>query len=441
MSFLTRKHLSRRTVLTGMGASIALPLLDAMIPAGTALAKTAAAPEMKLGFIYFPHGAIMSQWTPAQVGRDFKLSRILTPLAPFQKQLVIVSNLGNKPAESSAVHAIVPATWLSCVHPHEGSQTPDGGVTIDQMAAAKIGQDTTLPSLEVSTEAHGGGGTCDRAYGCSYSGTIAFRTPTMPLPMEFNPRKLFKVLFGRGNTPAERNALMQQDKSILDMAQSDARAIQLKIGVRDRAVLADYLDSVREVERRVQKMESEDLSRLKLPQVPVGIPERFPQEQAIMFDLIALAYQARLTRIATMMMAAEVSGKTYPFIGVPDAFHAVSHHQNDPVKIEKLVKIQSYHTRIFAKFLKRLADTPDGDGSILDHSLFLYGSNMSNSNMHNQYPLPTLLVGGACGKIKGGQHLKYPEHTPIANLHLTVLNRVGVPVQKIGDSTDQFAEI
>jgi hypothetical protein len=440
MNFITKKHLSRRTVLRGVGATIALPLLDAMIPAQTALAQTAAAPKMRLGFIYFPHGAIMDKWTPTETGKDFKLSPILAPLAPYQKQMVVVSNLGNKPAESAAVHAIVPGTWLSCVHPRE-TQDPYGGVTIDQIAALKIGQDTPLPSLEVCTEAGGGGGACDRAYGCSYSGTIAFRTPTTPLPMEYNPRNLFQRLFGRGDTPEERKALGQQYDSILDMVQSDAADLQRRLGQRDNVVLAEYLETVREIERRVQKMEAQDLSKLKLPATPMGIPDRFPEEQGIMFDMIALSYQANLTRIATMMMAAEVSNMTYNFIGVPDAFHPVSHHQGDPTKIEKLVKIQTYHSQKLADFLKRLADTPDGDGSILDHSIILYGSNMSNSNAHDQYPLPTLLVGGGCGKIKGGQHLKYPEHTPLSNLLLTVLNRAGVPTEKVGDSTGEFAEI
>jgi hypothetical protein len=438
--FLTKKYLSRRTVLRGMGATIALPLLDAMIPAGTALAQTAAAPKMKLAFIYFPHGAIMDHWTPTGVGTDFKLSPILQPLAAYQKQLIVISNLGNKPAESAAVHAIVPGTWLSCVHPRE-SQDPYGGVTIDQIAAQHIGQDTPLPSLEVATESGGGGGACDRAYGCSYSGTIAFRTPSTPLPMEYNPRNLFQRLFGRGDTPQERKALGDQYDSILDMVTQDAQSLNRQLGAADRTVLSDYLDSVREIERRVQKMEAQDLSKLKLPPTPLGIPERFPEQQAIMLDMIALSFQANLTRIATMMMAAEVSNMTYNFIGVPDGFHPVSHHQGDPVKIEKLIKIQTYHSEKIAAFLKRLADTPDGDGSILDHAIVVYGSNMSNSNAHDQYPLPTAILGGACGKLKGGQHLKYPEHTPIANVWATLLTHAGVPTDKVGDSNGKIAEI
>jgi hypothetical protein len=442
--FITKKHLSRRAVLRGVGASVALPILDAMIPAGTALAETAAAPRMKMAFIYFPHGAVMlpgnDQWTPQGEGREFELSPILKPLEAFKKQLIVVSHLGNKPAESAAVHAIVPGTWLSCVHPRE-SQDPYGGVTIDQMAAQHIGQDTPLPSLEVKTEGMGGGGSCDRAYGCSYSGTIAFRTPTMPLPMEDNPRTVFERLFGRGDSPQERKTLSDQYSSILDMVSSDAASLKPRLGPTDQAVLADYLDSVREIERRVQKMEAHKVSNLKLPPTPIGIPDQFPEEQALMFDLIALAFQAGLTHIATMMMAAEVSNMTYPFIGVPDAFHPVSHHQDDPVKLTKLAKIQTYHSTKMAAFLKRLAATPDGDGSILDHSIIVYGSNMGNSNAHNQYPLPTTVLGGGCGKLKGGQHLVYPEHTPLADLWATLLDRAGVPVGKIGDSAGEIKEI
>lgn len=444
--FITKKHLSRRALLRAAGASIALPLLDAMVPAATALAATAAAPRMKMAFIYFPHGAIMlpgnDQWTPQGTGRDFKLSRILAPLAPYQRQLVVVSHLGNRPAESASPHAIVPGTWLSCVHPKE-SQAPIGGVTIDQMAAAHIGQDTPMPSLEVCTEAAAGGnaGTCDRSYGCSFSETISFRTPTMPLPMEYQPHVVFERMFGRGDTPAARQAIGERYGSILDAVTGEARALKTVLGPADRAVLDDYLGSVREIERRVQEMQKVDLSRFTVPKVPEEMPTSFAQEQGLMLDLIALAWQANLTHIASMTLAHEGSNMTFPFIGVPDPFHPTSHHQYDAVKIEKLVKIQTYHTSKVAAFAKRLAATPDGEGSLLDHAMILYGSNMANSNAHNQYPLPTALIGGACGKIKGGQHLVYPEHTPLANLLLTMLRRAGVPQDRVGDSTGEMSEI
>jgi hypothetical protein len=438
--FITRKFIDRRTVLRGAGAMIALPLLDAMIPASTALANTAAKPLVKLGFVYFPHGAIMEKWTPEKEGTDFELTPILEPLKPFQKQLTVISGLGNRPGESQAVHAIVPATWLSCTHPKQG-QDPNMAVTADQIAARYIGQDTPLPSLEIATEAPGGGGACDRDYGCNYSGTISFRTATTPLPMEYSPRKLFQRLFGRGDTPEERKELVEQQASILDMVADDASSLQRQLGPRDRAMLNDYLDTVRELERRVRKTQAQDLSNLKLPNVPVGNPESFDQTMNLMYDMAALAYQANLTRIMNMMVAAEVSGRTYNNIGVPDAFHAVSHHANDPVKKDKLVKIQNYHTRVLAKFLTKLSTTPDGDGSLLDHSIILYGSNMSNSDRHNQFPLPTAFIGGGCGKLKGGQHLRYPDHTPLANALLTMLDRAGVPLDKVGDSTQKFAEV
>jgi len=329
---------------------------------------------------------------------------------------------------------------LSCVHPKQG-QEPNGGVTADQVAARYIGQETPLPTLEIATEAPGGGGACDRDYGCSYSGTISFRTPSTPMPMEYNPRKLFQRLFGRGDTPEERKELVQETASILDMISEDAQDLQRSLGLRDRAVLNDYLDTVRELERRVQKTQAQDLSHLKLPDVPVGTPDSFDQLLNLMFDMSALAYQANITRIVNFMMAAEVSGRTYNNVGVPDAFHAVSHHANDPVKKEKLVRIQHYHTDVLAKYLKKLAATPDGDGSLLDHSLILYGSNMSNSDRHNQFPLPTALIGGACGRMKGGQHLVYPDHTPLANVLVTMLDRAGVPVGSVGDSTGKIAEI
>jgi hypothetical protein len=438
--YLTKKYLPRRTFLKGAGVALSLPLLDAMIPAHTALAKTAAAPKMRLGFVYFPHGAIMDKWTPTTDGPDYELSPILEPLKAFRKQVTVVSGLGNRPAQSAAVHAIVPGTWLSCVHPRETHEAY-GGVTVDQMAAAKIGQDTPLPSLEVSTEAPGGGGACDRSYGCSYSGTISFRTPTTPLPMEYNPRSLFQRLFGRGNSADERKLLTQQYASLLDMVADEAKDLQRQLGARDRAALGDYLESVREIERRVQKAGKQDLSNLKLPDVPVGISDAFPDQMNLMFDIMALAYQADLTRVQTMMMAAEVSNMTYNHIGISDAFHPVSHHQNDPAKKDKLVRIQRWHTEQFAKFVKKLAEMPDGEGSVLDHSLLVYGSNMSNSDAHNQFPLPTSLIGGACGAMKAGRHVRYPDHTPLSNLLLTVLHKAGVESDAVGDSNGAMADI
>jgi hypothetical protein len=380
----------------------------------------------------------MDQWTPVAEGTGFELTPILKPLAPFQKQLTIVSGLENKPAIAPPVHALNPGTWLSCVTPR-ATQEPYGGITVDQIAAAHIGQDTPLPSLEVATEGRGGGGACDRNYGCSYGGTISFRTPSTPLPMEADPRKLFERLFGQGDTPQERKAISRQYSSILDLVAQEAADLQRSLDAPDRAKLADYLESVREIERRVEKMEAQDLSSLDLPDVPVGTT--FDQRVNLMFDMIALAYQANLTRVFSYMMAAEGSNMTYNHIGVSDAFHPLSHHQNDKARKERLVRIQTYHSQAFATFLAKLAAMPDGDGSMLDHSILLYGSNMSNSNAHDEFPLPTLVVGGGCGKIKGNQHLRYPDRTPLANLLLTLLDRAGVPTDKVGNSTSVFTEV
>jgi hypothetical protein len=447
--FITKKHLSRRTLLRGGTAAIGLPLLSAMVPAATALAQTAAAPKPRMGFFYLPHGAIMNntrfgaemnRWTPDMPGRDFDLKPILTPFAPLKKYMTVVSGLGNKPAESSAVHAIVPATWLSCEHPRQ-SHAPFGGVTIDQIAAKHIGQETPLPSLEVATEEEGGGAACDGTYGCSYGKTISFRTPTTPLPMEFEPRKAFEKIFGRGKSDAERRAVSGDYQSLLDQVLGEAAALKATLGGEDRALVDDYLDSVREIERRLELLGQRDLTKIDLPDVPVARPS-FDELLRLQFDLIVAAFQANMTRIASFMMAAEVSNQSYAHVGVPDAFHPVSHHADNKASMEKLVLIQRYHTQVFADFMTKLTKIPDGDGgSILDNSIFLYGSNMSNSNQHNQFPLPTLVFGGGAGKIKGQQHLVYPDRTPLANLLFTLLLRAGVPVEKVGDSTGELAEV
>jgi len=439
--FVTKKHLSRRTLLRGLGVTVALPLLDAMIPAATALANTAAAPKPRMGFFYFPHGAVMEKWTPKTVGRDFELMPILDPLAAHRKHLSIVSNLGNKPGESRAVHALVPATWLTCVHPREGLE-PHMAASVDQIAAQHIGQDTPWPSLETATaQGHGVGSACERGYGCSYSGTLSFRTPTTPLPVESNPRQLFMRLFGQGDSLDERRFLARQTSSLLDMLSGEINSLDRQLGAQDRRTLSDYLDSVREIERRVQNAERGDLSRLQLPQAPGATSDNFDEHLKLMFSLIALAYQGNLTRVQSFMIAPEVSEQTYNHIGVSDAFHAISHHANDAEKKERLSKIQRYHTQVFAGFLDTLANMPDGDGSMLDHSLLLYGSNMSNSNAHNQYPLPTAVIGGGCGKLRGGQHINFKERTPLANVLLTMLQRADVPIESVGDSTGAIAEL
>jgi hypothetical protein len=438
--FITKVHLKRRTVLTGLGACVGLPLLDAMIPAATALAQTAAAAQPRAIFVYFPHGAVMDKWTPGKEGADFDLPPIIASLAPFQKRLTIVSGLENKSAIAAPVHAITPGTWLSCVPPRI-SHDPLGGVTIDQMAAQAIGQDTPIPSLEVATEEQGGEGSCDRNYGCSYGKTISFRTPSTPLPMEHNPRKLFQQLFGQGDNAEERAALGRENQSVLDLVRHDAADLSKTLGPRDQALLDDYLSTVREIERRVQKVAHRDLKGLQLPDAPAGIPTQFDEHMKLMFDMMALALQANLTRVMTFMMAAEVSNQPYTFIGISDAFHPLSHHSNNAQKLDRLAKVQAFNTRMFAGFVKKLAEMPNGEGTMLDQSVILFGSNMSNSNLHDHFPLPTALLGGGCGKLKGNQHLRYPDHTPIANLHVALLNRMGIPTKSLGDSTGEFTEI
>ena len=436
--FITKKHLSRRTVLQGVGVTLGLPLLDAMIPAATALAQTAAAPKPRMGFVYFPHGAVMQNWSPAKAGTDYEITPILKPLEPFRDQLTIVSGLRNKTGESPSPHAIIAGTWLSC-HAPAVSQAPHGGISCDQVAAAQIGQDTALPSLELAGE--GGGGACDPSFGCSYSGTVAFRTPTQPLPMEHNPRKIFYRLFGQGDTAQERHAIINESESILDLVKDNAADLQRGLGPTDKSMVNDYLDSVREMERRIEKQKAKESSGIKLPDAPMGILEDFTKQLDTMFELIALAWQSNATRVTTFMIAKEVSMRTYPQIGISDAFHPLSHHQNDPAKLAKLTKVQAYHTEAFARFVKRLKDTRDGDGSLLDHSIILFGSNMSNSDMHNNDPLPAAVLGRGYGKIKGGQHLHYPQDTPLSNLLLTLLVRGGINVEKHGDSNGVLAEV
>jgi len=298
-----------------------------------------------------------------------------------------------------------------------------------------------LPSIEVATELTGGSGQCDRDYGCSYGATISFRTPSTPLPMENNPRKLFQTLFGVGDSAEERAAIADQTKSVLDLIMEQTHALNNQLGAADRVILSDYLESVREIERRIQKSADHDLSNVELPDAPLGIPAEFDEHINLQFDLITLAWQADMTRIASMMMAAEVSTKTYNHIGISDAFHPLSHHQNDPAKIARLVRVQEYHSRVFARFVQNLADTPAGDGSLLDNSIILYGSNMSNSNAHDHFPLPSAIVGTGGGRIRGGQHLVYPDYTPVSNLMLTLMDRIGVELDSLGDSTGRFAEV
>jgi hypothetical protein len=426
---LFRKHISRRAVLKGVGASIALPLLDAMNPAATAWAKTAAgsAPR-RFAFVGFPHGAIMDRWSPKEIGAAFEMSPILQPLTPFREHLTIVSGLRNKPGETPEPHAYIESTWLSCVKPWEhGVVSPEAGITADQMAARHIGQDTRLPSLELTTSQAGA--------------RLAWRTPTQPLPQEGNPRAVFQKLFGQGDTDKERAAILHETGSILDRVKGQAARLQTSLGIRDRVVVSDYLDSVREIERRVQMAEKQDTSSLDIPDAPVGTPNDITEHFTLMFDLMALAFQADITRVITFSMDHEASMRTYTNLGIAEGFHPLSHHGNNPQKQEKLIQIQTYHTLVFAKFVERLSKAQEADGTVLDHSTILYGSNMSNSDKHNNDPLPAAVLGHAHGRIKGGRHVKYPQDSRFADLLVTLFDRNNIPVEKLGDSGGILSEI
>jgi hypothetical protein len=427
--FLSKKHISRRALIKGAGVGIALPLLDAMIPAGTALAQTAAAPTPRLGFIYFPHGAVMTHWTPATVGKDFAIPPILAPLAKYKSQMTVVSGLRNRATDLAAAHGLMEETWLTGVDPAKAvaSGVATAGVSIDQMAAAAIGQETPFPSLEMKTEPRGG--------------THCYAGLGQPLPMEYNPRTLFYRLFGPGDTPEQRLSILSHNGSILDRVQQESARFQAKLGSMDRQRVDGYLESVREVERRVQNMVDQDMSALDIPSAPLGVPEDIEAHMRLMFDLTALAYQANLTRVATLQMAMEISMRAYTQVEITEAFHPLSHHADDPSNLEKLVRIQTYHSRLLAHFIERMAATQDGDGSLLDHSIILYGSNMSNSDKHDSAPLPLVIFGHGYGRVAGGQHVAYPADSHYANLLVTLLERANVPVEAVGDSTGDLAEV
>ncbi len=438
-TFLTKKHLSRRTLLRGGAVALGLPFLDAMVPAATALAKTDAAPKLRAGFFYLPHGAIMNNtpykarvdtWSSTGKGASFKLGKTLASLEPYKKYVTTFDNLENLAALGS-VHTYNPATWLSCVHPETQDKGANMSITLDQIVAKHIGQTTSLPSLEVCSETTIQVAACGSA-GCYYASTTSYAGPHSPLPMEYNPRKVYVELLGEGDTAAQRAALLRENRSLLDMVTDRAKALDKTLGPGDRARMSDYLDTVRELERRVALAQHRKLTGLDVPNAPAGVLENFDKQVRLMFDLVALAYQADLTRVASYVMVSEGTNRTYNFIGVPDAFHPVSHHSNDPERIRKLQVIERYHMERFADFLKKMAATKEGDGSILDHSLFLFGSNMSNSNQHDNYPLPEVLVGGANGAHVGGKNVSLRPHTPLANLHLTILEKCGIQQKSFG---------
>jgi len=439
--FVTKRKLSRRTLLRGAGAAIALPLLDSMIPAGTALAQTAANPKSRLGCIYIPHGATMDKWTPAATGRNFRLSEILAPLEPFRDRLSIVSGLAHAPVApwpgedtgGAENHVRAAAVFLSGAHPVKGDRAYVGP-TVDQVAAAHVGQDTPLPSLELSIEEVGLN--CDANFTCAYRNTLSWKSATLPLPMENNPQAAFERLFGDGSTDLERAARRAEARSLLDSVIGQVATLRTDLPAADRARLGDYLDEVREVERRVLQIDSRLNAGVALPEAPVGVPDTFEEHLNVMFDLQVLAYRTEITRISTLMLARENSNAVYPGSGVREGFHNASHHSNERKNMDQFAVINRYHVRALTYFLDKLRATTDGDGTLLDHSLILYGSSLSDGNEHNFDPLPVVLVGGASGQLQGGRHLGFAPHTPMANLLLAVLHKLGAPVASIGDSTE-----
>jgi len=436
--FLTKKHLPRRTFLQGVGAAIALPLLDSMIPSGTALAQTAAKPTFRAGFIYIPMGAQMPQWTPIGDKPGFKYSRIMKPIEPLRTYINVVTGT-SLIAENG--HALSNAMWLNGTKPAHGTEIR-GGTTIDQMIAEKIGQDTTYPSLEIATEDHASElGSCGGDYACAYMNTISWRTPTTPNPMELNPRVLFERMFGGdGATAEQRVARLRDNLSILDGVTASVKDLSKGMDSKDKARVNDYLENVREIERRIAKAEKQnsESTGYGAPEAPVGIPDSFADHANLLFDLWAIAFQGNITKVVSFMLARELSTRTYPQIGVPDGHHPVSHHQNDLQRMEMQAKINTYHMEMFANFLTKLKNTPDGDGNMLDHSMILYGSGMSNSNVHAHDQLPILIAGGAAGKLKGDRHIKVKNDTPLSNLLISMLDKAGVRTDHFGDSSGRI---
>ena len=439
MTFITKKHLPRRTFLRGMGVSLALPLLDSMLPAQTPLGKTAASPKSRFCGIYIPHGATMDKWTPAQDGSGFEFTESLKPLEKLRDRVNIFSNLahplaGGVGSDAGADHARSAAVFLSGAHPEKGSV--HAGTTIDQVLAQHIGQDTPLPSIELALEEVALN--CGSGYGCAYFNTISWKSATLPLPMENSPQVVFERLFGDGTNSAQRLSRKKQDGSILDSVTDKVARLQGKLDPSDRVRLTEYLDDIREIERRIQKATEQSASNVEVPEAPVGIPEAFEDHIKLMFDLQVLAYRAEITRISTFMYARDTSGATFPASGVRDGFHTASHHSNVRANMDKFALINRYHVQMLAYFLDKLRAAPDGDGNLLDHSVVLYGSSMSNGNQHDHDPLPIIVAGGASGQLQGGRHLTFQPHTPMSNLMLSLLDKLGVQQDHFGDSTGKL---
>ena len=442
---ITKQRLSRRTLLRGLGTSLALPLLDSMIPAFAATTKSGK-PPVRLAFVYHPTGAIMDRWTPKADGTGFEFGPTLKALEPFRERLLVLSGLaqvnGRALGDGPGDHAREGATWLTGVHPKktEGAGIRCG-ISADQIAAMELRKHTQLASLELGLESPSLAGGCDSGYSCAYTNTVSWRNETTPLPVEFNPRAVFERLFGEGDStdPAARRKALDEQRSILDYVAGSIDRLETKLGARDRTKLTQYLEAIRDIERRIQKAEQQNAS-LQLPSLerPSSIPDAFDDHARLMMDLQVVAFQTDMTRVTTFMLGRAGSNRSYPNIGVSDGHHSITHHQNDPVKVDNVAKIDAHLVKTFAYLLERLKSTPDGEGSLLDHSLILYGSSLADANRHTHHDLPIVLAGGAAGQVKGGRHIRYPQETPLNNLLLNMLERAGVPSDKFGDSTGKL---
>jgi len=438
---ITKKALPRRTFLRGMGATLALPLLDAMVPAATAATKTAALPVRRLGYVFMPMGCDQSRWTPRGTdGTLGELSPILNALGPVRDHVTAFTNMELRNAYPGS-HATSNSSFLSAAKAkHTESSDYYLGTTADQLAAQQIGRATQLPSLELSMDMLQTTGQCDNGYACVYQNNLSWSSPTTPLPSEAHPRIVFERLFGEGGSLAERRAALRKRASLLDWVTEDIAALKRKLGPADQAKVSEYLDTVREVERRIQQAEA-DAATSTLPadlERPLGVPAAYADHAKLMFDLQVLALQGDITRVVTFQLARETSNRTYPEIGVSDPHHPLSHHGNDPEKIARMSKINAFHVSLFAYYLERLKATPEGNGSLLDHSLILYGSGIGNPNVHDHTNLPILVAGGAAGGMKGNRHIRYDQPVPLANLHLTLLDKVGVKIDSFADSTGKI---
>jgi hypothetical protein len=439
-----KKMIPRRTFLRGIGATIALPLLDGMVPAMAAVGDSAAKLPNRLSIVYAPTGIIMDKWTPDEDGAGFQLKSILEPLTPFRDRLLMLSGLNQnearqRPGDPGGDHSRASAVFLTGVHPKYGAEV-GVGTSVDQIAAKELGKTTSLASLELTLDPPALVGECDTGYSCAYKNTLSWLTPTTPMPMENQPRAVFERLFGDSNStdPAERLARLRRDRSILDAVTRDVSRLTTGLTSNDRTKLTEWLDAIREVEQRIQIAEEQSSRELPTLERPAGIPSTFAEHAKLMFDMQVLAYQSDLTRVITFQMAQEGNNRSYPEIGIPDQHHPLTHHRYDPMKVEKVAKINTYHAEMFAYYLDKLQNTPDGDGSLLDHMMILYGSGMSDANVHSVQNLPIMLVGEVSGRIKTGRHLQYPKDTPLTNLFLTMLERLDVPVDNLGDSTGKL---